>query len=215
MKALSRDPERRFQTALEMALALERFIGQTGGASTSHLGALMRDYFSSDQADWKTLVRTAHEIDASASPIVSPIKMTMTGVSTMTPGTRRESPRAKALAPASRRIGAVHYLGLFLLTVIALLLALVLVGRPTPPPARPVDPPAPLTEQPPAPAPMPPKFEAMPTPPAPPPPAEPIPPPPQPEAPPASSKRAKSPSRSKRSGKEQLFLPDHRPNPFD
>src|SRR6185369_4935481 len=119
MKALNRDPEQRFQTALEMALALERFIGQSGGASTSHLGGLMREYFATDQTDWKNLVRTAHEIEEVAAPIVSPIKMTATGLKPLTgsrvsTGTSARTVGVPVAAP-TQKVGLPAIIGLFLL----------------------------------------------------------------------------------------------------
>jgi hypothetical protein len=203
MKALNRDPEQRFQTGLELALALERYIGQAGGASTSHLGALMREYFATDQTDWKNLVRTAHEIEDVATPIVSPIKMTATGLSPVSgpiSGTfsSRTGARTIAETPPQPRVGLPTIVGLFLLTLIALLLAFMLFGRPTPP-ARPT-----IT------APPPPRHSVLPLP-SPPPPTtpEPIAPAPTPE----SNKRAHHNHRPHPAAPKNL--PEHRPNPFD
>jgi hypothetical protein len=210
MKALSRDPEQRFQTALELALALERFIGQAGGASTSHLGGLMREYFSTDQADWKSLVRTAHEIEEASAPIVSPIKMTATELKPITgsrppthPTHTRTSARTVAAAPTPR-VGLPAIAGLFLLTVIALLLAVLLFGKPTPP--------APATQTP-MPRPGGPvhTLEPLPAPVAPA--VEPAPSAPSSEAAPVKKKRPHR--RSSDSSSKPLLGPDHRPNPFD
>jgi serine/threonine protein kinase len=212
MKALSRDPEMRYQTALEMALALERYIGQSGGASTSHLGGLMRDCFATDQTDWKNLVRTAHEIEEVSTPIVSPIKMTATGLKPIT-GSRLSPPSSTsvrtvaATAAPSTKVGLPAILGLFLLTVIALLLAVLLFGKPTlptshtPPPApRPAGPVHTLEPLPaPAAAPVAPAVT------------------PDPPAPPQAAKKPKRPPRrsSSSSPANPLLPPDHRPNPFD
>jgi serine/threonine protein kinase len=207
MKALSRDPEQRFQSGLELALALERFIGQAGGASTSHLGGLMRDYFATDQTDWKNLVRTAHEIEEVSSPIVSPIKMTGTGLKAIT-GSRPPSfanTGARTVAgPRAPRVGLPAIAGLFLLTVIALLLAVILVVKPKPAPtgtAAPAPhPTGPVHTLEPLPSPLPAAPAVVPAPPA--------------EAGP--TKRVKRPSRrGSSSSTKPLLPPDHRPNPFD
>lgn len=213
MKALNRDPEQRFQSALELALALERHIGQAGGASTSHLGALMRDYFATDQADWKNLVRTAHELEETSQPIVSPIKMTATELSPITasrPPTHT-STGARTVGVPAPRIGMPTIIGLFLLTVIALLLAVLLFGKPTPrptaksPASAPAPRPTPLLESLPAtpPAPGPATPAAAPT-------------APRQDSAASSSKRTtrRSAKRSSGSGGKAL-PPDRRPNPFD
>jgi serine/threonine-protein kinase len=215
MKALNRDPEMRYQTALEMALALERYIGQSGGASTSHLGGLMREYFATDQTDWKNLVRTAHEIEEVAAPIVSPIKMTGTGLKPIT-ASRLTSPSSTSVrtvaapAPApSHKVGLPAILGLFLLTVIALLLAVLLFGKPTLPTSH--------TPAPPAPHPSGPVHTLEPLPaPAPAPVAPTVAPDPQ-AATQATKKPTKRPPRrsSSSSSGNKLMPPDHRPNPFD
>jgi serine/threonine protein kinase len=206
MKALSRDPEQRFQTGLELALALERFIGHAGGASTSHLGALMREYFSTDQTDWKNLVRTAHEIEDASTPLMSPIKMTATGLSPISgpiSGTfsSRTGARTVAATPTQPRIGLPTIVGLFLLTLIALLLAVMLFGRPTA-----TTPPRPAT-----PVASPPRHAVMPLPSPPPAPAA-VPETAAPDAPAPPSKRT---HHTHRSHGTPLPLPDHRPNPFD
>ena len=213
MKALSRDPELRFQTALEMALALERYIGQSGGASTSHLGTLMREYFAADQTDWKNLVRTAHEIEEASAPLVSPIKMTGTGLKPLTgsklsTGGHTSARTVGVPSPApSHRVGLPAIFGLFLLTVIALLLAVLLFGKPTlpthrqPPPSRPSGPVHTLE---PLPVPITPEVAPAVQ--------------PQPEVPAAESKKSKRPHRrssSSSSPANNLLPPDHRPNPFD
>jgi len=211
MKALSRDPEMRYQTALEMALALERYIGQAGGASSSHLGTLMREYFASDQTDWKNLVRAAHEIEEASAPIVSPIKMTATGLRPVTGSKLSSSTGVPTVgtppvqAPA-HKVGLPAILGLFLLTLIALLLAVLLFGKPTL---------APSHATPPAPRPSGPvhTLEPLPSPP----PAEPAAPAvaPQPQPTPEAVKKPKRPGRRSSSPANKPLLPDHRPNPFD
>jgi serine/threonine protein kinase len=203
MKALCRDPEQRYQTALELALALERFIGQAGGASTSHLGALMREHFASDQADWKNLVRTAHEIEQVSTPLVSPIKMTATGIAPITSrGSTRGTGMSTVVAtPPQHKLGLPAIAGLFLLTVIALLLGLMLFGRPTPGPARtPTS--APLRSAPTH------TLEQLPSPP---PPAATVTP-----APPPSNKEESSHRRTSRPHRRATKgHPEHLPNPFE
>jgi serine/threonine protein kinase len=213
MKALNRDPEMRYQSALEMALALERYIGQAGGASTSHLGALMREYFAADQTDWRNLVRTAHEIEEVSSPIVSPIKMTATGLKPLagsppSTGTSARTVGVPVAAP-TQKVGLPAIIGLFLLTVIALLLAVLLFGKPNLP--------APHHDAPP-PHPTGPVHTLEPLP-APPPVVEPAVESPQPE-PAAETKKSKRPHRRSTtppssSPVNKWLPPDHRPNPFD
>jgi serine/threonine-protein kinase len=213
MKALNRDPEMRYQTALEMALALERYIGQAGGASTSHLGTLMREYFATDQTDWKNLVRTAHEIEGASAPLVSPIKMTATGLKPVTGSKLSSSTSVRTVngapMPAPQtKVGLPAILGLFLLTVIALLLAVLLFGKPTlttshapaVPPPRPSGPVHTL-EPLPAPVPAPPAVAPQPQ--------------PAPEAVKKPKRPRRSPSSSSSSSANKLMPPDHRPNPFD
>jgi serine/threonine-protein kinase len=217
MKALSRDPEMRYQTALEMALALERYIGQAGGASTSHLGSLMREYFATDQTDWKNLVRTAHEIEEVAAPLISPIKMTGTGMKPLTGsksfGTSAQTVGAPTPAPANPRVGLPAILGLFLLTVIALLLAVLLFGKPTLPASHtPAAPPPHLAaavhtlEPLPAPSPAPPAVAPAPS-------------QPEPTAEPAKKSRRphhRSSASARQPAEDDRLMPsDHRPNPFD
>jgi serine/threonine protein kinase len=213
MKALNRDPEQRFQTGLEMALALERFIGQSGGASTSHLAALMREYFAQDQTDWKNLVRTAHEIEDAAAPLVSPLKMTGTGFAPIsspvsgsynsrTGSQSHTGVRTVNAIPQPPRVGMTTIVGLFLLTVIALLLALMLFGKPTPKPAPP--PPTPIRHSV-EPLPAPPPATSAPT---------------EPAGGPASGSATdagKRPHhhRPRSSSSSKPPLSDHRPNPFD
>ncbi len=63
MKALSRDPADRYQSAQDMATALDRYIHQSGGASATDLAALMKSSFAEDQAQWKSLARMALEME--------------------------------------------------------------------------------------------------------------------------------------------------------
>jgi serine/threonine-protein kinase len=212
MKALHRDPEQRYQTALELALALERYIGQAGGASTSHLGALMRDYFASDQSDWKNLVRTAHELEETSAPLVSPIKMTATDVAPITasrlpPSHTRTGARTVGAPAAAPKVGLPTIIGLFLLSLIALLLAVLLFGKPAPTPSKTAPTPAvrPTIQ---------PTLEALPAP-------VPASTPAQPAAASGPDRAraggAAAPKRTKRTPPKRSATPkvDRRPNPFD
>ncbi len=58
MRALSREPAGRFQSAEEMSGALEKYIVQAGGVSTTELAALMTFFFfGEEQVKWKATVR--------------------------------------------------------------------------------------------------------------------------------------------------------------
>ena len=176
---------------------------------------LMRDYFASDQADWKNLVRTAHEVEEVSAPIVSPIKMTGTELKPITgsrppthPTHSGTSARTVASAPTPR-VGLPAIAGLFLLTVIALLLAVMLFGKPTPPashaPPPPPRVPGPVHTLEPLPAPIMPATEVAPT-------------DKEPAAEATSARKKTKPHRrsSSSSGSgSKLLGPDHRPNPFD
>ena len=48
MRALARNPKLRFQTARDMATALERYVVSAGGASATDLGAVMKSHFAQD-----------------------------------------------------------------------------------------------------------------------------------------------------------------------
>ncbi len=58
MRALSRDPRDRFASAGQMAGALERYIVQAGGVSSSELAALMTFLLAEEQMQWNATVRT-------------------------------------------------------------------------------------------------------------------------------------------------------------
>jgi len=63
MRALDRDPDRRFHTAQEMGLALERFAFTNGAFSPQQLGTYMKLLFASDFLQWKRTVATAMEME--------------------------------------------------------------------------------------------------------------------------------------------------------
>jgi serine/threonine-protein kinase len=206
MKALSRDPALRFQTALEMATALERYVGGAGGAGTSDLGRLMQDYFSADQADWKSLVRTAHEMEESAAPIVSPLKMTATGMTSLSASAGVSV--ANIEPPRPSRSGLLWRVGMAVLFIAMAAFAgtsLLYTSAPPPPPR-------------PAPALPPPTVERLPSPEPPPPDTAAVVPP---RSAAATAKRRKPAPTHKRSSSTRSDAPrpdsdlsDRRPNPF-
>jgi hypothetical protein len=63
MRALDRDPARRYHTAQEMALALERFAFANGSFSPQQLSTYMKLLFASDYLQWKRTVSTAMEME--------------------------------------------------------------------------------------------------------------------------------------------------------
>lgn len=214
MKALNRDPRARFQTALEMSSALERFIGDAGGASTSDLSTLMKEYFATDQADWKNLIRTAHEMKTSTAPIESPIKMTATGVTALSAENLRQQQLARGSGsthnlPRHHR-GLVATMSALVLVVTGLLVTFLVLRSRSPQPGGPEarmpaahspaivpsEPPPPPAEPPPATAPpnAPPKMVTSP-----------------PSSPTESSKRHKPKSRPK----TPKAPAGHLPNPFE
>jgi eukaryotic-like serine/threonine-protein kinase len=64
MRALARDPAQRFQTSRDLANALERFVVQSGGASASDLGGVMKTHFAQDYAIWQQTIRKAVNLPA-------------------------------------------------------------------------------------------------------------------------------------------------------
>jgi serine/threonine-protein kinase len=63
MRALDRDPDRRFHTAQEMGLALERFAFTNGSFSPQQLATYMKLLFASDFLQWKRTVSSAMEME--------------------------------------------------------------------------------------------------------------------------------------------------------
>src|SRR4029079_1867743 len=63
MRALEKKPENRFQTAAEMALALERQVFASEGFSPTQIGAAMKSLFASEHARWKQTVATAMTLE--------------------------------------------------------------------------------------------------------------------------------------------------------
>jgi hypothetical protein len=81
MKALARDPAKRFPSAEAMAQALERFTFQAGGVSTGEVAGLMKDFFADDRAKWLTSTRLALEVEAPADATqVRAMKLSQTGI---------------------------------------------------------------------------------------------------------------------------------------
>jgi serine/threonine protein kinase len=60
MRALSRNPDERFQTADEMRIALDAYVGSLGGAMPAELGALVKVLFANDAPTLRQ--DSAHEI---------------------------------------------------------------------------------------------------------------------------------------------------------
>ena len=63
MRALDRDPDRRFHTAQEMGLALERFAFASGSFSPQQLATYMKLLFASDFLQWKRTVSSAMDME--------------------------------------------------------------------------------------------------------------------------------------------------------
>jgi serine/threonine-protein kinase len=78
LRALSRNPKLRFQTALELAGALERYVVTAGGVTTSELGALMKGTFASELSAWQQTVRTAINLPAAPTEPTAPLPPTVT-----------------------------------------------------------------------------------------------------------------------------------------
>jgi serine/threonine protein kinase len=72
MRAMARDPAQRFQTARDLANALERFVVLSGGASASDLGSVMKSHFAQDYAVWQQTIRTAVNLPALGSDPTGP-----------------------------------------------------------------------------------------------------------------------------------------------
>ncbi len=59
IRALSRQAAYRFQTARDLASALQRWVNQAGGAGTADIGTAMKSSFGPDVIAWQQMVRTA------------------------------------------------------------------------------------------------------------------------------------------------------------
>jgi serine/threonine protein kinase len=142
MRALARNSKLRFQTARDMATALERYVVSAGGASTSDLGTLMKSAFAQDHTSWRQTLRTAvnlpaiTEADLQGTPAPTPGPSYTTQTVTI-------QPRRWPLAVA----------GLALAATAAVALALGISSKPLHPAAVPgapaaavVSPPAPTIE---------------------------------------------------------------------
>jgi serine/threonine protein kinase len=68
LRALSRSPTLRFQTARDLATALEKFVVSAGGVSGGDLSALIKGYFAADVATWQQTLRTAMNTPAESEP---------------------------------------------------------------------------------------------------------------------------------------------------
>ena len=64
MRALARNPKLRFQTARDMATALERYVVSAGGASVTDLGTVLKGTFAQDHSTWQQTLRTAVNLPA-------------------------------------------------------------------------------------------------------------------------------------------------------
>jgi serine/threonine-protein kinase len=64
MRALARNPKLRFQTARDMATALERYVVSAGGASVTDLGTVLKGTFAQDHSTWQHTLRTAVNLPA-------------------------------------------------------------------------------------------------------------------------------------------------------
>ena len=64
MRALARNPKLRFQTARDMATALERYVVSAGGASVTDLGTVLKGTFAQDHSVWQQTLRTAVNLPA-------------------------------------------------------------------------------------------------------------------------------------------------------
>jgi serine/threonine-protein kinase len=64
MRALARNPKLRFQTARDMATALERYVVSAGGASVTDLGTVLKGSFAQDVSAWQHTLRTAVNLPA-------------------------------------------------------------------------------------------------------------------------------------------------------
>ncbi|HVU51504.1 MAG TPA: serine/threonine-protein kinase [Polyangia bacterium] len=71
MRALERDPARRFQDAQEMSLLLLRHALATDGFSPGQVGERMRKLFASDYATWRATVETAVDIEGRRPPRIA------------------------------------------------------------------------------------------------------------------------------------------------
>ncbi len=128
MRALAREAGARFQTARDLAMALERFVVQSGGASASDLGGVMKSHFAQDYVTWRQTIRSAVNLPAQASE---------TGI---TPAVAGAAATPKGW-PARLRLP--HLLGIGATFLALLSLVLLLTRSSGPEAAGPLDPAAP------------------------------------------------------------------------
>jgi serine/threonine-protein kinase len=82
MKALSRDPDNRYATALELAAALESIIEDLGGGSSRALGKLVRELFEDARAQTRAVIEAqlaevGNTVDNSDAHMVPPNLVTL------------------------------------------------------------------------------------------------------------------------------------------
>jgi serine/threonine-protein kinase len=65
MRALDKNPQQRFQTAQEMALALERYAFASESFSPLQIATYMKGLFAADYMQWKKTVSSAMDMEAS------------------------------------------------------------------------------------------------------------------------------------------------------
>jgi serine/threonine-protein kinase len=129
MRALTREPAQRFQTARDLANALERFIVQSGGASASDLAAVMKTHFAQDYSTWQQTLRTVINLPADS------------GEPSSVAGPSSAGGRAARLRPLLRRKPIAFAAGG--VAALVLLLVLLLGGRQQTPSAAATAPPEP------------------------------------------------------------------------
>jgi serine/threonine protein kinase len=108
LRALTRDPAVRFQTARDLANALERFVVLSGGASAGDLGAVMKTLFAQDYASWQQTIRSAVNLPAQGTEPAPPVPAQPStllsragaGASAALAGLRRRPPLAIGIGAA-------------------------------------------------------------------------------------------------------------------
>jgi len=106
LRALSRNPKLRFQSAAEMGSALEKYVVGAGGASASDLGLLMKTRFSQDHGGWQQTLRTAVNLPAVSESSLNADTTPAPTTATMGPPRRRWPLFLVACAMLGAGIGA-------------------------------------------------------------------------------------------------------------